>query len=264
MIMQAARELKMEVVPEGGSTFYHNISMILDGHTTIEHNLPPAPLFTDVVELWKNSKTAYTPTLIVNYGGLNGEYYFYQHSNVWEKERLLRFTPRSVIDTRSRHRTMAPEEEYENGHILVSKSLKKLSDVGVKVNMGAHGQLQGLGAHWEIWMMEQGGMTNHEALQTATINPAISLGFDQSIGSLEPGKLADLLVMDKNPLENIRNTESIRYTMINGRLYDAEQMVEVGNYKTARPVFYWETGKFASSFPWHDGTIEEGCSCGRH
>jgi imidazolonepropionase-like amidohydrolase/Tol biopolymer transport system component len=264
MIVQAARELKMEVVPEGGSTFYHNISMILDGHTTIEHNLPPAPLFNDVVELWKNSKTAYTPTLIVNYGGLNGEYYFYQHSNVWEKERLMRFTPRSVIDTRSRHRTMAPEEEYENGHILVSKSLKKLSDVGVKVNMGAHGQLQGLGAHWEIWMMEQGGMTNHEALQTATINPAISLGFDQSIGSLEPGKLADLLVMDKNPLENIRNTESIRYTMINGRLYDAEQMIEVGNYKTARPVFYWETGKFASSFPWHDGTIEEGCSCGRH
>jgi len=264
MILQAARELKMEVVPEGGSTFYHNITMILDGHTTIEHNLPPAPLFNDVVELWKNSKTAYTPTLIVNYGGLNGEFYFYQHSNVWEKERLMRFTPRSIIDTRSRHRTMAPEEEYENGHILVSKSLKKLTDVGVKVNMGAHGQLQGLGAHWEIWMMQQGGMTNLEALQTATINPAISLGFDQSIGSLEPGKLADLLVMDKNPLENIRYTESIRYTMINGRLFDAEQMNEVGNSKKVRPAFYWETGKFAGSFPWHDGTIEEGCGCGRH
>ena len=136
MIIQAARELNMEVVPEGGSFFYHNVTMILDGHTTIEHNMPVAPLFNDVVQLWKNSKTAYTPTLIVTYGAVSGEYYWYQHSNVWEKERLLRFTPRSVIDTRSRYRTMLPEEEYENGHILVSKSVKKLMDAGVKNKYG--------------------------------------------------------------------------------------------------------------------------------
>ena len=264
MIIQAARELNMEVVPEGGSFFYHNISMILDGHTTIEHNLPVAPLFNDVVQLWKNSKTAYTPTLIVNYAGLSGEYFWYQHSNVWEKERLLRFTPRAVLDTRSRHRTMVPDEEYVNGHILVSKSLKKLADEGVAVNMGAHGQLQGLGAHWEIWMMQQGGMTNMQALQTATINPAYSLGFDKWIGSLQPGKLADLLVMDKNPLDDIRNTETIRYTMINGRLYDADQMHEIGNTNKPRTKFYWEFSKNADSFPWHDATQEEGCSCGKH
>ena len=264
MIIQAARELKMEVVPEGGSFFYHNVSMILDGHTTIEHNMPVAPLFNDVIQLWKNSKTAYTPTLIVNYAGLSGEYYWYQHSNVWEKERLLRFTPRDVIDTRSRHRTMAPEEEYENGYILTSRSLKKLADEGVTVNMGAHGQLQGLGAHWEIWMMQQGGMSNMQALKTATINPAQSLGFDKWIGSLQAGKLADLLIMDKNPLDDIRNTESIRYTMINGRLYDAEQMNETGNYNKPRPKFYWEQGKNADSFPWHDESLQEGCGCGRH
>jgi hypothetical protein len=81
--------------------------------------------FNDIVQLWKNSKTAYTPTLIVNYAGLSGEYYWYQHSNVWEKERLMRFTPRDVIDTRSRHRTMAPEEEYDNGYVLTSRSVKK-------------------------------------------------------------------------------------------------------------------------------------------
>ncbi|MBK7558620.1 MAG: PD40 domain-containing protein [Chitinophagaceae bacterium] len=264
MVMQAARELNMEVVPEGGSFFYHNVSMILDGHTTIEHNMPVAPLYNDVVELWKNSKTAYTPTLIVNYGGLNGEFYFYQHSNVWEKERLMRFTPRAVIDTRSRHRIMAPEDEYVNGHILVSKSLKKLADEGVTVNMGAHGQLQGLGAHWEIWMMQQGGMTNMQALQTATINPAQSLGFDKWIGSLQAGKLADLVIMDKNPLDDIRNTETIRYTMINGRLYEADQMNETGNSNKTRTKFYWEFSKNADSFPWHDSTVEEGCSCGKH
>jgi imidazolonepropionase-like amidohydrolase/Tol biopolymer transport system component len=264
MIIQAAHELKMEVVPEGGSFFYHNVSMILDGHTTIEHNMPVAPLFNDVLQLWKNSKTAYTPTLIVNYGGLNGEFYWYQHSNVWEKERLMRFTPRDVIDTRSRHRTMAPDEEYINGHILVSKTLKTLADEGVTINMGAHGQLQGLGAHWEIWMMQQGGMTNMQALQTATINPAQSLGFDKWIGSLQEGKLADLLIMDKNPLDDIRNTESIIYTMVNGRLYDAAHMNEVGNSYKTRPKFYWELSKNADSFPWHDGAEAEGCGCGRH
>jgi imidazolonepropionase-like amidohydrolase/Tol biopolymer transport system component len=264
MVIQAARELGMEVVPEGGSFFFHNVSMILDGHTTIEHNMPVAPLYNDVLQLWKNAKTAYTPTLIVSYAGVSGEYYWYQHSNVWEKERLLRFTPRSVIDTRSRHRTMLPEEEYGNGHILVSKSAKKLLDEGVKVNMGAHGQLQGLGVHWEIWMLQQGGMTNHEALQAATSNPGGSLGFDKWIGSLETGKLADLIVLDKNPLDDIRNTETVRYTMVNGRLYDAETMSETGNYNKTRSKFYWELGKNADSFPWHNETVEGGCSCGRH
>jgi imidazolonepropionase-like amidohydrolase/Tol biopolymer transport system component len=254
MIVQAARELKMEVVPEGGSFFYHNLAMIMDGHTTVEHNLPVATLFDDVIQLWKNSQTAYTPTLIVAYGSISGEYYWYQHTNVWEKERLLRFTPRSVIDARSRYRTIIPEEEYENGHILVSKSLKKLNDAGVKINMGAHGQIQGIGAHWEIWMMQQGGMSNLEALKTATINAAQSLGLDDWIGSLQPGRLADLLIMDKNPLDDIRNTESIRYTMVNGRLYDAEQMNEEGNYKKPRTKFFWELGKNSTNFPFSQQT----------
>jgi imidazolonepropionase-like amidohydrolase/Tol biopolymer transport system component len=266
MVIQAARELGIEVVPEGGSFFYHNLSMILDGHTTIEHNLPVATLYDDVIQLWKNAKTAYTPTLIVSYGAVSGEYYWYQHSNVWEKERLTQFTPRNIIDTRSRHRTMLPEEEYTNGHILVSQHLKKLNDVGVKINMGAHGQIQGIGAHWELWMMQQGGMTNLEALKTTTINPAQSLGLDDWIGSLEVGKLADLIVLDKNPLENIRNSEFIRYTMVNGRLYDAATMNEIGNNNKPRNKFYWEQAKNYEYFPLITETETEGagCSCGKH
>jgi imidazolonepropionase-like amidohydrolase/Tol biopolymer transport system component len=266
MIIQAARELGIEVVPEGGSFFYHNTSMILDGHTTIEHNMPMAALYEDVVQLWRKSGTAYTPTLIVSYGGMSGEYYWYQHSNVWENTRLMKYTPRDIVDTRSRHRTSLPEEEYENGHILISKSLKTLNDVGVKVNLGAHGQLQGLGAHWELWMIQQGGMSNHDALKTATINPAFSLGLDDHLGSIEIGKFADLLVLDKNPLENIRNSESIRYTMLNGRLYDVETMNETGNYSKSRGKFYWERNKNAEYFPIISETSNEafGCSCGKH
>ena len=258
MVIEAARELGMEVVPEGGSFFYHNLSMILDGHTTIEHNIPVATLYDDVVQLWKHAQTANTPTLIVSYGALSGEYYWYQHTNVWEKDKLLRYTPRAVIDTRSRHRVMAPEEEYENGYMQVSRSLKKLTDAGVTINMGAHGQIQGIGAHWEIWMLAQGGITPLQALRCATMNPAKALGLDKSIGSLEAGKLADMIVLDKDPLLNIYNTESVHYTMINGRLYDTENMNEIGNYNKARPKFYWEQNRNAESFPWYTEERELG------
>jgi imidazolonepropionase-like amidohydrolase/Tol biopolymer transport system component len=265
-VIQAARELNMLVVPEGGSHFFHNMSMILDGHTGIEHNIPVAPLYNDVTKLWSASKTGYTPTLIVNYGGLNGEYYWYQKTNVWEKDRLLKYTPRSVIDSRARHRTMVPDEEYTNGHILVSQACKKLTDAGVKVNLGAHGQLQGLGAHWELWMLQQGGMSNMEALRAATLNGAEYLGLDKDLGSLAQGKLADLIILEKNPLENIQNTEFIQYTMINGRLFDAETLNEVGNYDRKRSKFYWENTRYSQNFPWHEEThsfMEGSCSC-RH
>ncbi|MEL7222121.1 MAG: amidohydrolase, partial [Bacteroidota bacterium] len=118
MVMAAAKELGIIVVPEGGSFFYHNMSMLADGHTGVEHNIPVAPLYSDVTRFWASTEAHNTPTLIVNYGGVNGEYYWYQNTNVWEKERLLSFTPRAVVDSRARHRTMIPDEEYENGHIL--------------------------------------------------------------------------------------------------------------------------------------------------
>jgi imidazolonepropionase-like amidohydrolase/Tol biopolymer transport system component len=265
-VLQAAREMDVLVVPEGGSFFYHNMTQMVDGHTGVEHNIPVAPLYEDVMRLWSSTQCHNTPTLIVNYGGLNGEYYWFQNTNVWEKERLLRFTPRPVVDSRARHRTMAPQEEYENGHILVSKSLKKLTDNGVKVNLGAHGQLQGLGAHWELWMLAQGGMTNMEALRAATLNGAIYLGMDHQIGSLKKGKLADLLVIEGNPLNDLMDTEKIQYTMVNGRLYDAEHMHEVISREKPRNKFYFEQSGGTNSYPFDvnsHGFTSPQCGCGR-
>lgn len=253
-VIQAAREQNILVVPEGGSFFNHNLSMIADGHTGVEHNIPVVPLYKDVVEFWRQSEAHNTPTLIVNYGSVTGEYYWYQHTHVWEKERLLTFTPRGVIDSRSRHRTMLPEEEYENGHILTSQSLKKLSDAGVKINLGAHGQLQGLGAHWELWMLEQGGMSNLEALQCATINGAIYLGMDHQIGSLKEGKVADIIVIDGDPLEDIRSTENVELTMVNGRLYEAKTLNEIGNYDQKRTKFYFEQPGSGNAYPYFEET----------
>ncbi len=264
-VIQAARELEMMVVPEGGSFFFHNLSMILDGHTGIEHTIPIAPVYRDVVSLWAASRTGSTPTLIVGYGGNWGENYWYQKTNVWENERLLAFTPRPVIDERSRRRTMAPDDEFN--HMALARNCKDLTDAGVSVQLGAHGQLQGLGAHWELWMFTQGGMTNLEALRAATLNGARYLGLDRDVGSLEPGKLADLLVIDANPLDDIRNSERISYTMVNGRLYDARTMNEVGNHPKDRIPFYWERPGASDAFVWHGPAVGyqlEGCGCLTH
>lgn len=252
-ILEAARQLKMEVVPEGGSTFYTNLNMVIDGHTGLEHSLPVSPVYKDVVSLWKNTQVGYTPTLIVAYGGQWGENYWYDRTNVWENERLLAFTPRSIIDERARRRTTSEYGDYN--HIDVSKAAKQLADAGVKVNLGAHGQIQGLGAHWELWMLAQGGMSPLQAIRAATLNGASYLGMDKEIGSLEVGKLADLVIMDANPLEDIRNSEKIKYVMINGRLYDSMTMNELISREKIRGKMWFEMGS-GSSYSLPTGTSE--------
>jgi imidazolonepropionase-like amidohydrolase len=256
----------MHVYPEGGSFFYHNMSMVVDGHTGVEHNIPVAPLYDDVIQLWSKTKTGNTPTLIVNYGSVNGEYYWYQKTDVWTKERLLNFTPRPIIDARSRHRTMIPDEEYENGHILTSRSCKKLQDAGVGIQLGSHGQLQGLGAHWELWMLAQGGMTPMQALRAATLDGAKYLGMEKEIGSLEAGKLADLVILGANPLEDIYNSEQVEYTMINGRLYDASTMDEIIRRERKRTRFYWEMEGSGEAWPLmmeNHSMLQPRCVCGQ-
>ena len=240
-IIEAARELQMEVVPEGGSTFFTNMNMILDGHTGIEHNIPVWPVYKDVKTFWNSSKSGYTPTLIVSYGTQFGENFWYDRTEVWKNERLLNFTPQSIVDARSRRRSTSEYGDY--GHIEISKYVKQIADGGTKVNLGSHGQLQGLGAHWELWMLVQGGMSPMQALHCATLNGAAYLGMDKEIGSLEPGKLADLVVLNDNPLDDIHNSEKIKYVMVNGRLYDAESMNEIGSRYKPRLLFWWQQNR---------------------
>lgn len=263
-VITAARELTMEVVPEGGSHFLHNMTMILDGHTGIEHNIPVHDIYSDVVNLWSNSKTGYTPTLIVSYGSMNGEYYYYDKENVWENKRLMNFTPRAIVDSRSRHREKIPDEEYQTGHIRVSETCKQLADAGVRVNLGAHGQIQGLGAHWELKMLAAGGMSPMQVIRCATVNGAYYIGMEDEIGSLEKGKLADFIILDKNPLEDINNIGSISTTVANGRAYDAMTMNEIGLSAKARMPFYFELLHGNNDFIWHDethGFHNHSCGC---
>lgn len=239
-VIQAARELDMMVVPEGGSLMQHNLTMIVDGHTTIEHALPAAKVYDDIKQLWQASGTAYTPTLNVAYGGIWGENYWYDKTEVWKHPRLSQYVPMDALAPRSMRRPTAPEHHYN--HFNVVKTANELKELGIVANIGAHGQREGLGAHWEIWMFAQGGMSPLEALRTATLNPAKTFGMDHQLGSIEPGKLADLIVIDGNPLENIRVTDQVIYTMVNGRLFDAESMNEIGLRERKRQSFYFQQG----------------------
>lgn len=237
-VMAAARELEMMVFPEGGSLFQHNMTMVVDGHTGIEHAIPVARMYDDALDLWASSGTGYTPTLVVAYGGLWGENYWYQKFDVWENDRLMTFVPRGIVDPRSRRRVKVPEEEFN--HISTAQGASQLVNRGVTVQIGAHGQREGLAPHWELWMFVQGGMTPLQALRSATLHGAVYLGMDADLGSLETGKLADLAVLDGNPLDDIHNSEKVRYTMINGRLFDAATINEIGNHPRARSLFHFE------------------------
>ncbi|WP_226664026.1 amidohydrolase family protein [Microbulbifer aggregans] len=224
-VLEAGRKHGIMVVPEGGGKYQHNMTMVVDGHTGVEHSLPIANIYSDVQQLWSQTTVGYTPTFVVAYGGLTGEYYWYDHTDVWKNERLTRFTPDFIVNPRSIRREKAPDHHYN--HFNVARHAKQLRDKGVTVHIGAHGQREGLGAHWELWMMEQGGFTPWEAFRAGTIDGARYLGMDKDLGSLEAGKLADIIVVDGNPLENLRQSENIKYTVINGKVFDAATMNEV-------------------------------------
>jgi imidazolonepropionase-like amidohydrolase len=263
-LLAAARELGMMVVPEGGSLFQHDMTMVVDGHTGVEHAIPVARAYDDVEQLWGGTEVGYTPTLVVGYGGLSGEYYWYAHCNVWEHELLARYVPPFVLEPRARRRLLASRGDWN--HIEIARTAKQLADAGVEINVGGHGQREGLAAHWEIWMLEQGGMTPHEALRAGTLNGARYLGLDRDLGSIEVGKLADIVVVAGNPLKDIRKSDDVRYTMINGRLYDARTMNEVVSRERKRKPLFWERegGAVASSgTSVHEG-LGCGCDRGRH
>ena len=235
-VLQAARELDMMVVPEGGGKLQQNLSMLVDGHTGLEHSLPIARGYDDLTQLWGATKFGYTPTFVVSYGGLMGEEYWYDRTNVWENERLLRYTPHTILDRRSIRRPTAPDNQYN--HIEVATYAKTLRDNGVGVHIGAHGQREGLAAHWELWMMEQGGFTPWEALRGGTIDGARHLGMDKQIGSIEVGKIADLAIIDGDVLADLKRSEYVTHTVINGRVFEAATMKELGTDNVPAPFFF--------------------------
>lgn len=236
-VIEAAYREGMMSVAEGGALYHMDMNLIGDGISGIEHNVPTLKMYDDVTQYWQQSGAGYTPTLVVTFGGLTSEDYFYQHTEVWKHPILSNFVPPSVLQPRSVRRPAAPDEDYRDN--AAAAAAKVLLDSGIMVNTGAHGQREGLGTHWEMWSFARGGFSPMEALSAATINPATYLALDGDVGSLEKGKLADMVIMDANPLVNIRNTDKISHVMINGRIYDAQSLNEEYTGTEELENFYW-------------------------
>jgi Tol biopolymer transport system component len=236
-VIMAAKELGLMPTIEGGLDFKMNLTAVIDGYPGHEHSYPIMPLYKDAVQLIAQSGITYTPTLLVAYGGPWAENYFYQHFDIHDNAKVRRFMPHDEIDRRAERRPWV----RDNQHVFprIASAANAILQAGGHVGLGGHGQMDGLGDHWELWAMAAGGMPNHDVLKVATIHGANAIGMEQDLGSLEPGKLADLIVLDANPLEDIHHTNSVRYVMKNGRLYEGETLNEVWPRQRTLPKMWW-------------------------
>jgi Tol biopolymer transport system component len=245
-VIRAARELELMPTVEGGMDLRLNLTHAIDGYPGLEHSLPIYPLYRDVVRLFTESQTVYTPTLLVSGGGPWATAHYFTAEDLVNDQKLRYFVPRQNLDPLVRRRGaeegyggagwFLPEEHIFQRH---AEFVRDLVAAGGRAAVGSHGELQGLGYHWELWSMQAGGLPEHDALRAATLYGAEAIGLANDLGSLEVGKLADLVVLAADPLENIRNTNTIRYVMKNGRLYDGPTLNEIWPRQRPLPRPYW-------------------------
>nr|VWO98440.1 Cytochrome P450 monooxygenase AKT7 (EC (AK-toxin biosynthesis protein 7) [Ganoderma boninense] len=227
-LLLAARELGMLCFPEGGMNYDWDQTYIVDGMTTVEHALPIPVLYDDVLSLYALSGTGSTPTHIVNYGGVMGEQLIWATEDIPNNEKLRRFARHDGLESLTES-TARPKLSYQAFNTSISTA--KLVRKGLKAHIGAHGEPPlGVNYHAEMWYTQSGGLTNYETLRAATSDAAATLGIDDAVGSLTPGKLADFVVYPPGVdlLEgHISGTRDIRFVVKGGRVFEASTLAEV-------------------------------------
>jgi Tol biopolymer transport system component len=238
-MVESCKELGVMPTTEGGIDAKLDLTHIIDGFAGNEHSFPIVPLYKDVVELMSRSGISYTPTLIVAYGGPWAENYYFETTEVHDDPKVRRFIPHNIVDADTRRRPQWFRTDEQVFPRLAATDAK-IVGAGGRVLIGSHGQFQGLGYHWEMWSLASGGLSNMEVLRSATIHGAEAMGLAQDLGSIEPGKLADLVILNKNPLDDIHNTNTVRYVMKDGELFEGDTLKEVWPVeKPLQPLWWW-------------------------